>query len=201
MAEIHPTEIENVLVIKPKRFGDARGFFSETYRADWDIAAPGLPFVQDNHAFSATPNTIRGLHFQFGPSTQAKLLRCIAGAILDVAVDIRRGSPTFGKCVAVELSAENNIQLLVPHGFAHAYQTLLPDTHVLYKVDRYYDPKREGAVRWNDPEVAVPWRELSSPPVLSGKDEAAPLLSGAESPFVYDTAAPYNCRAEDPAAS
>lgn len=197
MAEITPTQIEDVLIIEPKRFGDARGFFSESFRTDWPILADGFDFAQDNHAFSATPNTVRGLHFQFGSSTQAKLLRVVAGAILDVAVDIRAGSPTFGQSVAVELSGENGRQLFVPHGFAHGYQTLVPDTHVLYKVDRLYDPAREGAVLWSDPEIAIPWAKLDVAPSLSGKDEVAAPLSALASPFIYDINAPYRCRCLD----
>ena len=190
-------KVTDVRLVQPQRFGDDRGFFTESFRDDWSLCAPGLPFQQDNHAFSATPNTIRGLHFQYGPSAQAKLLRVVTGAILDVAVDIRHGSPTFGHVVAAELTAENGHQLFVPHGFAHGYQTLRPDTHVLYKVDRYYDPKREGAVLWSDPAIAVPWVDLGAEPVLSEKDKAAATLADLDSPFVYDEQAPYRCRCHD----
>lgn len=193
MADITALDIADVKLIKPRRFGDHRGFFSESFREDWGLLAPGTQFAQDNHAFSATPNTIRGLHFQFGSSTQAKLLRVVTGRILDVAVDIRDGSPTYGQCVAAELTAEGGEQLFVPHGFAHAYQTLTPDCHVLYKVDRYYDPDREGAVLWSDPAVGVPWSSLDVEPSLSGKDQEALPLASLQSPFVFDPAAPYRC--------
>ncbi|MEM9421341.1 MAG: dTDP-4-dehydrorhamnose 3,5-epimerase [Pseudomonadota bacterium] len=197
MSEFEPTALKEVVLVKPKRFGDNRGFFSETFKASWPLLADGFVFEQDNHAFSATPNTIRGLHFQFGPSTQAKLLRVVTGAILDVAVDVRRGSPTYGHVVAEELSAENGHQLFVPHGFAHGYQTLMKDTHVLYKVDRLYDPQREGAVRWSDPDIKVPWAALDDAPALSGKDEDAPTFADLDTPFVYDEHAPYNCQCLD----
>ncbi|WOI53268.1 dTDP-4-dehydrorhamnose 3,5-epimerase [Parvularcula sp. LCG005] len=197
MVQIDATAIPDVKLVTPKRFGDHRGFFSETYRADWDLLPEGVVFTQDNHAFSATPNTIRGLHFQYGPSTQAKLLRCVVGAILDVAVDIRKGSPTYGQWVAEELSAENGRQLLVPHGFAHAYQTLTPDAHVMYKVDQVYDPQREGAVLWSDPAIGVEWAKIDAPPQLSNKDEVAPNLQSLDTPFVYDEQAPFHCQCLD----
>lgn len=197
MTDMTALSIPAVKLIKPRRFGDERGFFSETWREDWNLLDGGIAhaaFRQDNHAYSGTKGTIRGLHFQTGPSTQAKLLRTVVGAILDVAVDIRKGSPTYGHVVAETLSAENGHQLFVPHGFAHAYQTLTDETHVLYKVDRYYDPAREGAVRWSDPDIAVPWADVGVDATLSTKDEAAPLLADFDSPFVYDEAAPYFCR-------
>lgn len=197
MVEIRETAIPEVKLVIPKRFGDHRGFFSESFRADWGLLPEGLSFQQDNHAFSAAPNTLRGLHFQHGTSTQAKLLRVAKGAVLDVAVDIRRGSPTYGQHVAAELSAENGEQLLIPHGFAHGYQTLTPDAHVLYKCDRYYDPSREGAVRWDDPALAVAWRALAADPQLSDKDRIAPLFADLNAPFVYDPASPFACRCED----
>lgn len=196
MTEIRSCSIPEVKLITPRRFGDSRGFFSETFRADWDLGFDASTMGQDNHAFSASPMTVRGLHFQYGPSTQAKLLRCVSGAILDVVVDIRKGSPTFGHHVAAELSAENGIQLLAPHGFAHAYCTLEPDTHVLYKVDRYYDPQREGAVRWNDAALNIQWPTSAGAPQLSEKDKIAPMLSEIESPFIYDTAMTFNCACE-----
>ncbi|MGV6820820.1 MAG: dTDP-4-dehydrorhamnose 3,5-epimerase [Parvularcula sp.] len=190
---VQKTALPEVKLLTPRRFGDDRGFFSETFRDDWPLLEGGSAFVQDNHAFSATPNTIRGLHFQTGESCQAKLLRVVSGRILDVAVDIRRGSPTFGKVVAAELTAETGEQLFVPHGFAHGYQTLTPDCHVLYKVDRFYDPGREGALRWDDPDIAIPWRSLAADVSVSEKDKDALPLSGFESPFAYDPTAPYRC--------
>ncbi len=194
MATIEAQAVPEVRLVTPRRFGDARGWFSESWRADWDLFEAN-PCVQDNHAFSAQANTVRGLHFQYGPSVQAKLLRVVTGAILDVAVDIRQGSPTYGRHVAARLTAEGGEQLFVPHGFAHGYATLTPDTHVLYKVDAPYDPTREGAVRWDDPALGIEWPEGEAH--LSDKDRAAPLLSEIESPFAYDGAAPYNCRCQD----
>ncbi|MEM9989297.1 MAG: dTDP-4-dehydrorhamnose 3,5-epimerase [Pseudomonadota bacterium] len=193
MVSIQKTSLQGILVVEPKRFGDDRGFFSETYRQDWALLENSEYFQQDNHAFSATPNTVRGLHFQYGRSTQAKLLRVVTGAILDVAVDIRAGSPTYGQAVAVELSAQNGKQLFVPHGFAHGYATLTPDTHVLYKVDRPYDPQSEGAVLWSDPALDIPWPKMDLAPSLSDKDKDAPLLKALDTPFIYDEASPYHC--------
>ena len=190
MVEIVPTAIPDVLAVTPRRFGDARGWFSESWRSDWGVFA-SVP-VQDNHAYSSGGMTVRGLHYQTGTSAQAKLLRCIVGAILDVAVDVRRGSPTFGRHVAVRLTAEGGEQLFVPHGFAHGYATLTPEAHVLYKVDAPYDPDAEGSVRWDDPALGIAWPEGT--PQLSDKDRAAPLLQDAEPPFVHDEDAPYNCR-------
>ncbi|MEM6649779.1 MAG: dTDP-4-dehydrorhamnose 3,5-epimerase [Pseudomonadota bacterium] len=193
MVSIQKTSLQGVLVVEPKRFGDDRGFFSETYRQDWALLENSEYFQQDNHAFSATPNTVRGLHFQYGRSTQAKLLRVVTGAILDVAVDIRASSPTYGQAVAVELSAQNGKQLFVPHGFAHGYATLTPDTHVLYKVDRPYDPQSEGSVLWSDPALDIPWPKMDHAPSLSDKDKDAPLLKALDTPFIYDKASPYHC--------
>lgn len=185
--------IPEVKLITPCRFGDDRGFFSETFRDDWPLLEGDAAFVQDNHAFSATPNTVRGLHFQTGQSCQAKLLRVVSGRILDVAVDIRVGSPTFGKMVAAELTAEGGEQLFVPHGFAHGYQTLTADCHVLYKVDRYYDPDREGALRWDDPDIGIPWQQVTATVAVSQKDKKTPPLNGFKSPFAFDPVAPYRC--------
>jgi dTDP-4-dehydrorhamnose 3,5-epimerase len=194
VARIEPTELRHVRLVVPQRFSDERGFFSETWRADWGLLPDGQEFVQDNHAFSGAPNTIRGLHFQWGNSTQAKLLRVVTGAILDVAVDIRTGSPTYGQAVARELTAENGYQLFVPHGFAHGYQTLQPDTHVLYKVDRPYDRDREGAVLWSDPAIDIAWQDVGTAAAISAKDLAAAPLHQLDSPFVYDDAKPFCCR-------
>lgn len=196
MAEIEQTSIPAVRLVRPRRFGDERGWFSETWREDWGLFEAGPP-AQDNHAYSSQRLTIRGLHFQYGPSVQAKLLRVAVGAVLDVAVDIRRGSPTYGRHVSAELTAEGGEQLMVPHGFAHGYCTLTEECHVLYKVDGPYDPKREGAVRWDDPEVGIDWPEGN--PQLSAKDREAPLLQDIDTPFVYDEEAPYDCRCLDPA--
>ena len=176
--DVIETEIPDVKRIKPKRFGDSRGWFSETFRAD-TMAKAGIttPFVQDNQSFSAPQGTIRGLHFQIAPQAQAKLIRVLQGAILDVAVDIRSGSPTYGKYVAVTLDAENGEQLYIPHGFAHGFCTLTPDTMVAYKVDAYYSPAHDRALVWNDPDVGIDWPVLAAEAILSDKDRAAPRLS------------------------
>ena len=152
MMQVEETAIPAVKIIIPKKHGDARGFFSEVYnRSDWEKAGLQLTFVQDNHSFSAVVGTLRGLHFQTPPFAQDKLVRCTRGRILDVAVDIRRSSPTFGRHVAVELSAENWRQLLVPIGFAHAFITLEPDVEVLYKTTAPYSAANDRGVAWNDP--------------------------------------------------
>ena len=157
--QVEDTAIPAVKIVTPKKHGDARGFFSEVYNeAAFEAAGLHLNFVQDNHAFSAALGTLRGLHFQTPPFAQDKLLRVTRGRILDVAVDIRRSSPTFGRHVAVELSAENWRQLLVPIGFAHGYLTLEPDTEVLYKTTAVYSPANDRGVAWDDPDIGVAGR-------------------------------------------
>jgi dTDP-4-dehydrorhamnose 3,5-epimerase len=182
--DVVETEIPDVKRIKPKRFGDARGWFSETFRAD-AMARAGIttPFVQDNQSFSAPAGTLRGLHFQTPPAAQAKLVRVLAGAILDVAVDIRQGSPTFGRYVAVRLDAEIGEQLFVPHGFAHGFCTLEPNTMVSYKVDAYYSPANDRNIAWNDPDIGIDWPVTEAEAILSGKDKAAPRLASLEKLF------------------
>ena len=176
-------------LIKPKRHGDERGWFTETYNRR-TFAAFGVEgeFVQDNHAYSRARFVLRGLHFQAPPSAQTKLIRCVAGAIWDVAVDIRRGSPTFGRHVAAELTAANGWQLLAPRGFAHGYLTLEPDTEVQYKVDAYYDPGAEGGLAWDDPGLALPWPLDGETPIIAAKDSTWPALKDFETPFEYDGA-------------
>ena len=176
--DVIETEIPDVKRIVLKRFGDARGWFSETFRAD-TLARAGITtaFVQDNQSFSAPQGTIRGLHFQIAPRAQAKLIRVLQGAILDVAVDIRSGSPTFGKFVAVTLDADKGEQLFIPHGFAHGFCTLTPDVMVAYKVDAYYSPEHDRALAWNDPEVGIPWPVPAEAAILSDKDRRAPKLA------------------------
>lgn len=142
-------------------------------------------FVQDNHSLSVAEGTVRGLHFQAPPHAQAKLVRCGRGAIFDVAVDIRRGSSTYGQWVGYELSAENGAQLYIPVGFAHGFATLEPDSEIIYKCKDYYAPETEGALRWDDPEIGIAW-PLTDAPVLSEKDAAAPLLAGFNSPFTFE---------------
>jgi dTDP-4-dehydrorhamnose 3,5-epimerase len=174
------TQLPDVKLIEPKVFGDDRGFFMETWRADWlGGVAPGLEFVQDNHSRSAQ-GVLRGLHYQLR-RPQGKLLRVVAGAVFDVAVDIRRGSATFGRWAGVELSAENKKMVWVPPGFAHGFLTLSEGTEVLYKCTDYYAPELERAVAWNDPALAIDWPlESDRSAVLSAKDAAAPLLAKAE---------------------
>jgi len=186
--QIEETALPGVVVLTPPRFGDDRGWFSETWNGP-RLAALGLDlaFVQDNHSMSAAPGTLRGLHYQRPPHAQDKLVRCSRGAILDVAVDVRRGSPAFGRWVAVELSAANGRQLLVPKGFLHGFVTRAPDTEVQYKCTDVYAPDCDGAVRWNDPDLAIDWGVEA--PVLSAKDAAAPLLRDWQSPFVMAGAA------------
>jgi dTDP-4-dehydrorhamnose 3,5-epimerase len=176
-----------VLEITPRRFGDHRGFFSETWNRDtWAAAGIDLDFVQDNHSLSAPVGTLRGLHFQAPPRAQDKLVRVVTGAVLDVAVDIRKGSPRYGQWVAVELSAENGKQLLVPKGFAHGFMTLQPDTQFLYKCTDTYAPETEGAIMWNDPDIGINWGRTEA--ILSGKDAEAPAFADFQSPFTYEAA-------------
>ena len=167
-----------VRIITPRRFADARGFFSEVWRQDtMGHCGIDVQFVQENHALSRAVGTIRGMHFQTGKSAQAKLVRCPRGSILDVAVDIRRGSPTFGHHVAIVLSAENWKQAYIPAGFAHGYCTLEPDSEVMYKVNAYYDPASERGVTWNDPDVGIAWPVEAGKAVLAEKDQTHPRLA------------------------
>ena len=169
---------EDVVLITPARYGDRRGFFSETYNARrYAEAGIGQPFVQDNHSLSAQVGVVRGLHCQIAPSVQGKLVRVTRGAIWDVAVDIRHGSPTYGRHVGVELSAANWSQMWVPGGFLHGFCTLEPDTEVFYKVTAEYDPAAERGVLWNDPDLALPWPSFASGLLLSEKDSKLPVLA------------------------
>jgi dTDP-4-dehydrorhamnose 3,5-epimerase len=182
--QVEDTAIPAVKIVTPKRHGDARGFFSEVYNKPvFDAAGLHLNFVQDNHAFSAAVGTLRGLHFQTPPFAQDKLLRVPRGRILDVAVDIRRSSPTFGKHVLVELSAENWRQLLVPIGFAHGYVTLEPDTEVLYKTTAVYSPANDRGVAWDDPDIGVAWPLPEGGAMLSEKDKRWPRLRDVQELF------------------
>jgi len=188
--DIIETSLPDVLVLIPRRLGDDRGWFSETYNAR-TLAEHGIrtEFVQDNQSFSAAKGTLRGLHYQAPPHAQAKLVRCLAGAILDVAVDARRGAPTYGQWTARELTAEGGEQLLVPEGFLHGFLTLTPDCHVAYKCSDYYAPEADGAVRWDS--VGIDWGlegGLGGAPTLSGKDAAAPPFEAWESPFQWGRA-------------
>lgn len=182
--DIDQTSLPGVVVLTQRRFGDDRGWFCETWnRAAMVEAEIELDFVQDNHSFSAEPGTLRGLHYQAPPHAQAKLVRCSRGAIFDVAVDVRRGSPTFGHWAGVELSSENGKQLLVPAGFLHGFITRAPDTEVQYKVTDVYAPDCDRAVRWDS--CGVDWG-FDGAPVLSGKDAAAPDFADWESPFTWE---------------
>jgi dTDP-4-dehydrorhamnose 3,5-epimerase len=171
------TEIAAVKIVTPKKHGDARGFFSEVYKqSEWRAAGFDLEFVQDNHSYSQPVGTLRGLHFQTAPFAQDKLVRVVRGRILDVAVDIRRSSPTFGKHVAIELSAQNWRQLLVPIGFAHGFVTLDLDTEVLYKVTSLYSAANDRGLAWDDPDLGVDWPLPADGPILSEKDKKWPRL-------------------------
>lgn len=186
LLEVLDFRIPEVMLIRPKRFEDARGFFMETYsRTAFQTAGIACEFVQDNHSRSVAAGTVRGLHFQTPPYAQAKLVRCSVGRIFDVAADIRRGSPTYGLHVAVELSATNGWQLLIPVGFAHGLATLEPGTEVQYKVTAGYSPAHDAGIYWNDPALAVSWPIDTSAALLSEKDKRLPLLSEFQSPFEY----------------
>lgn len=179
-------DIPEIVRIIPKRFGDNRGYFSEVFRDDQFAQHIGpTRFVQDNQSLSAEVGTVRGLHYQLAPRAQGKLVRCIAGAILDVAVDIRKGSPSFGRSVAVELSAENGHQLWVPPGFAHGFCTLLPDSVLFYKVTDYYSPEHDRGVLWNDPAIGIDWPVEAGQAVLSAKDTVQPGLAEMDTNFTY----------------
>ncbi|RUW95422.1 dTDP-4-dehydrorhamnose 3,5-epimerase [Mesorhizobium sp. M8A.F.Ca.ET.023.01.1.1] len=179
--EVRSLGIDGALEIVPKRHGDARGFFMETYNAErFSQAGIDLTFVQDNHSYSAAPGVLRGLHYQLAPRAQDKLLRVIRGSILDIAVDIRRASKTFGKWVALEVSAEKGNQILVPKGFAHGFVTLVPDTEVLYKVTDTYSPEHDRSIRFDDPAIGIEWPSLADGFQLSDKDLKAPTLATAE---------------------
>ena len=182
--KITETALPGVLLIEPRRVGDDRGFFSESWNRK-TLAGHGIytEFVQDNHSMSSTVGTVRGLHFQAPPSAQAKLVRCGRGALFDVAVDIRRGSPTYGAWVGYELSFDNGLQLLVPEGFLHGFATRTPDTEIIYKCSDYYDASADGAVAWDS--CGVDWG-VAGEAILSEKDAAAPTLSDFHSPITYE---------------
>lgn len=172
-------DIRGVALITPAKYGDARGSFRETFNARVfaDEVVPDMVFVQDNEAWSAAAGTVRGLHFQKPPVAQGKLVRASRGAIVDVAVDIRRGSPTFGRHVAARLDAAEGAQLWVPPGFAHGYGTLEPDTVVIYKVTDRYSPAHEGGILWDDPALGIDWMLGGRVPVLADRDRLLPRLA------------------------
>ncbi|EAP77397.1 dTDP-4-dehydrorhamnose 3,5-epimerase [Roseovarius nubinhibens ISM] len=176
-----------VLILTPRRFADARGFFSESWNQRvMEEAGIEIAFVQDNHSLSRDVGTVRGLHFQSPPHAQAKLVRCGRGALYDVAVDVRRGSPSYGKWVGVELSADNGRQLLIPAGFLHGFVTREPDTEVIYKCSDFYAPECDGAVRFDDPDLGIDWGIEASAAVLSDKDRAAQSFAAFDTPFVWE---------------
>ena len=185
--KIEDTALPGVKILTPRRFGDHRGFFAESWnKARLDAVGLQYDFVQDNHSMSSDVGTLRGLHFQAPPHAQAKLVRCGRGRVLDVAVDIRKGSPAFGHWVGVELSFELGNQLLIPIGFLHGFITREPDTDIIYKCSDYYAPDCDHTVRFDDPDLGIDWGLAGRAPILSDKDAAAPLLRSFDSPFTYN---------------
>jgi len=179
------TELEGVVIVEPDVFGDHRGFFMESYTKNkFEEIGIEYDFVQDNHSLSSKAGTLRGLHYQTNPMSVTKLVRALRGSILDVVVDIRIGSPTYGKWVSAILTAENKRQILVPRGFAHGICTLSPNTEIAYKVDQYYSPEHDKGILWNDPVIGIEWP--FSDPILSEKDSNQPLLAEAENNFHYE---------------
>lgn len=187
MIDVIETAIPGVVIIEPKRFGDARGYFCETWsQRDFDAAVRPVRFIQDNESRSRY-GVLRGLHFQKGRYAQSKLVRVIEGRVLDVAVDIRVGSPTFGCHVAVQLTGENHRQLFIPRGFAHGFAVLSPEALFQYKCDAFYAPDQEGAIAWNDPALGIDWGIPEADVILSEKDRHHPLLAQANGLFSYTT--------------
>jgi dTDP-4-dehydrorhamnose 3,5-epimerase len=184
MIDIQPTSIDGLTIVTPKRFEDGRGYFVETYNSA-RLAEHGIDtlFVQDNQSLSKERGTLRGLHFQTPPFAQAKLVQVSAGAILDVAVDLRKNSPTYGHYATIELSAENGHQLFIPAGFAHGFCTLQPDTVLTYKVDAHYSASHDAGIIWNDPDVGITWPAVANADTLSDKDRTLPPLQSIVSPF------------------
>ena len=178
------TDVLDVYILEPQVFGDHRGWFMESWsQKKMEEAGLFYNFVQDNQSFSAKKGTLRGLHFQKGDAAQAKLVRCARGAVVDFAVDMREGSPTYKKWVGVELSAENKRQLLIPRGFLHGFVTLTDDVEFLYKAENYYNAEADRGIRWNDPEIGVDWNIEN--PITSDKDNNAPLLKDSDIDFKY----------------
>lgn len=186
MMEVEHTPLAGVLVLTPRRFGDERGFFCESWnRARMAEHGIDIDFVQDNHSMSEQVGTVRGLHFQSPPHAQAKLVRCGRGRMFDVAVDIRKGSPSYGKWFGIELSFDNGKQLLIPEGFLHGFATLEPQTEIIYKCSDYYAPECDRAVRFDDPDIGIDWGLDPSAAHLSDKDKAAPRLKDLVNPFTW----------------
>ncbi|MEM1365957.1 MAG: dTDP-4-dehydrorhamnose 3,5-epimerase [Pseudomonadota bacterium] len=187
--EVRPLGLDGVYEILPKKHGDDRGFFSETYNQKaLEEAGIALDFVQDNHSFSAAKGVLRGMHYQTPPMAQVKLVRAVRGRILDVVADIRKGSPTFGQWVSVEISAERWNQILVPEGFAHGFVTLTENCEVIYKVSELYSPECDRSIRYDDPDFAIDWGVDLSTVQLSGKDQAAKPLADHDTGFAYQPA-------------
>lgn len=185
--QVEQTPIPGLLIVTPRRITDSRGFFSESWNRQRALAAGiDIDFVQDNHSISHQVGTVRGLHFQAPPHAQAKLVRCGRGRLFDVAVDIRRGSPTFGRWFGIELSHENGRQLLIPAGFLHGFVTREPDTEIIYKCSDYYAADCDRAVRFDDPQIAIDWGIEPASALLSAKDAAAPCLADIANPFVFE---------------
>ena len=186
--KVTETNLTDVKIIEPAVFGDHRGFFTESYSVE-DFKAAGIDFnfIQDNHSLSTQPGVLRGLHFQKGASAQTKLIRVVTGAVLDVIVDIRKGSPTYGKWEGYILSEHNHRQLLVPRGFAHGFVTLTPNVNFMYKCDNYYDAEADGGISFADPDLAIEWPIAIEKAITSEKDAKQPTLKEfeAENPFVY----------------
>lgn len=186
MITVIDTPISGVKILEPKLFGDARGYFFESFsQREFEEKVCNTHFVQDNESRSCA-GVVRGLHFQKPPYTQAKLVRVVKGAVLDVAVDIRKGSPTFGQHVAVELTEDNHRQFFVPRGFAHGFAVLSDDAIFQYKCDNYYAPDHEGAIAWDDPDLGIDWHVPASDRILSAKDANHPRLCEADIPFIYN---------------
>lgn len=187
MLQMRQLSLSGVIELTPRKFGDYRGFFAETFNRD-RLREHGIDvdWIQDNHSYSAERFTLRGLHYQEPPFAQDKLVRVLRGSVLDVSVDIRRNSPTYGRWAAVELSSEAFNQIFVPVGFAHGFLTLEPDTEITYKVSAPYSREHDRSIRWDDPAIAVDWPLAGSAPVLSDKDRDAPLLADAAVPFLFE---------------
>jgi len=184
--DVKKLDLDGVLVLRPRRFADARGYFVETHNQE-TFAKAGIDatFVQDNQSFSRARGTVRALHFQVPPFAQAKLVRVLRGSVYDVVVDVRTGSPTYGRWIAIELDAESGDELFVPRGFAHGFCTREPDTEVAYKVDNRYAPDHDSGIVWNDPTLAVPWPVAEADAVLSDKDRKLGAFKDLVSPFRY----------------
>ncbi|SHF15810.1 dTDP-4-dehydrorhamnose 3,5-epimerase [Marinitoga hydrogenitolerans DSM 16785] len=187
--KITKTEIKGLYIIEPTVYGDNRGWFMETYsKKVLNEMGIEIDFVQDNHSYSANKGTLRGIHFQNNPKSQTKLIRCTKGKILDIAVDLRKGSPTYKKWIAVELTEENKKMLLIPKGFGHGFLTITDNVEVQYKVDEYYSKEHDGSIKYNDPEININWNLEKygiKEPILSEKDKKAPYLKNSDCNFKY----------------